>query len=178
MRPVAIPLLYTMLVLIISLSQHNTQNVIVYLMFTKNSFFLCFLKKFSPDLAMLICIFSLFLIAYRAAFIHAIMLKAKTASWQNYLLMYWPSESVGTITEPRVCRGLPIQFCIQAGSLFSISPRRPDEPLATKKSNSTTCNKKNPAERRKEGKKNKTCWRQDLPPYVACFAYFTPQERQ
>lgn len=35
------------------------------------------------------------------------MLNAKAASWQNRLLMYWPSESVGTITElslPRLAR--------------------------------------------------------------------------
>lgn len=79
-------------------------------------------NRFLSALAMLICIFSLFLSAYRAVFIHAITLKAKAASWQNRLLMYWPSESAGTITEPRACRALPKQFCIQAGNLFSISP--------------------------------------------------------
>lgn len=130
----------------------------------KNIFSLYFWKKtnkkkthrISPDLAMLMCIFSLFLSAYRTAFIHAIMLKTKAASWQNYLLMYWPSESVGMITEPRVCRGLPKQFCIQAGSLFSISSRRPDEPLATKKKKRNQIPQhatKNQAERWKRSKK-------------------------
>lgn len=104
---------------------------------------------------MLICIFSLFISAYRAIYIHAIMLKAKAASWQNCLLMYWPIESVGTITEPRVCRGLPKQFCIQAGSLFSISPSAWWASGHKKKCNSTTCKKKKKKSSREMERKQK-----------------------